>query len=251
MLRKRKSARLILTKRDINFFHFLFKYKIAPIKEIKRYCYPTCSEHNLRRRLRKIERYGFIKKDSIPSEKRIQIAYYLTPKGFSKIDEYLEIKVIRKQLKSNSKVHDTNLIHIGERLKRSKYIDKYHTENELQCIENFSISSETSDAVEIRSDGFGIINKNNKLFNVAIEYEHSDNVKTKYEQLIIDYYLSSQINLVFFFTKHRWVKNHIFKFEKLKYENSIPKFYINDFEDGQNIKDSFTFINRKGQTLKI
>jgi len=240
-----------LTGREISLFHFLFKYKLGGIKEINDFCYPTSEECNLRKRLRKIESLNFIRRNSIQTNKRYKMIYELTKEGMRKLTETLPIDVKRNQIKSNSKVHDLNLIYIGESLKSSNSITRYVTENELQCIKSFSESVSTRRLVELYSDGYALIRRGTFDFNAAIEYEQSDNGSSKYEQLIFNYYLSSSTSVVLYFTKHEWIKRFIFKYENEHYSSATPKFYIHIIKDELGMIQNLTFQNRKGENLNL
>lgn len=242
---------MILTGREIELFHFLFKYKLGGIKEINQFCYPTSEECNLRKRLRKVEGLKLIRRNGMEINKRYQIIYELTKEGMNKLTKTVPIEVKRNQIKSNSKAHDLNLIYIGESLKRSSNITRYITENELQCIKSFSESESTQKLVEVYSDGYALIKRGEFEFNAAIEYEQSDNGASKYEQLIFDYYISSSTSVVLYFTKHEWIKKFIFKYEEEHYLNATPKFYIHIIKNEIGMIKNLTFQNRKGQNLNL
>ncbi|MBK24500.1 MAG: hypothetical protein CME70_10950 [Halobacteriovorax sp.] len=240
-----------LTGREIELFHFLFKYKLGGIKQINQFCYPTSAERCLRKRLNKIEKLKLIERSGMPINKRYQMIYQLTKLGMAKLSEIKSIKVYRNQLKSNSKEHDMYLIYIAESLKRSKSIKRYVSENELQCIKSFSNSTPTQRLVEAHSDGHALIKRGKFEFNAAIEYENSANGCAKYEDLVFNYYLNSSTSIVLFFTKHEWIKNFIFKFEQEHYTDATPKFYIHSVENEFGMIKNLTFQNRKGQNLNL
>jgi hypothetical protein len=183
--------------------------------------------------------------------KRYQKVYHLTQKGMNELSQAKSISIKRSQFKSNSKEHDLHLINIMESLKRSRHIVKHYTENELQCVEKFSESDLTKEFVDMNSDAFVQISYGNKLFSSAIEYEHSENADSKYEQLVLNYYLSSTINIVLFFTSHDWIRELIFRLEEKDYTNSIPKFYFLKTQNDYGMIENLTFQNRKGKTLDL
>lgn len=248
---RRKTRKIVLTARDIELLHFLFKYKLGSVKQINQFCYPTSAERCLRKRLAKLENKQLIERNSFVLDKKAQLIYQITKRGMDKLKEMKGIEVHRNQLKSNSKGHDMFLTYIGETIKQSRTVTLYWTENELQCLKGLNDSDSTMDLVKFHSDGYGLIKRGDLEFNAAIEYEHSQNGEAKYSDLIINYYLCSSTNIVLFFTRHDWIIKFIFNFEEQHYSNAIPKFYIYKMNNELGLIQNLTFQNRKGQTLNL
>ena len=161
------------------------------------------------------------------------------------------MEVSKLQLKSNSLVHDLHLINIFESIKGSRKVDHFVTENELQCLTKWQEEDFIKDFVELNSDGYLSLKIDNESYHTSIEYEHSENSKKKYENLVIDYYLNSSVDVVLFFTNKDWIRNHIIQVEKEQYQNQDPKFYFLKTSYELRAIDDFTFMNRKGQKLKL
>ncbi|WP_127718214.1 hypothetical protein [Halobacteriovorax sp. HLS] len=244
-------AKIKLTDRDFCLFLFLFKYKAASVTQIKQFCYPTSEECNLRKRLKKLENNHFIDFSSFYHGKRFQKIFHLTDKGIEKLRESRPLDLIRKQLKSDSIEHDLPLIYIGESLKQSKNVLQYYSENQIQCLEDFTDDDLTSQFVKLHSDGYALIKFDDERYHGAIEFERSEKKSTRYEQLVIDYYISSAVDVVLYFSKTDSIIKQIKHFEELHYQNLEPKFYFLKLESELKLIDKIIFKNRKGQKLEF
>jgi len=244
-------TKIVLTNRDLSLFSFLFKYKAASVTQIKQFCYPSSDKCNLRKRLKKLEKNHFIDFTSHYNRNRFQKIFHLTDKGIEKLKTYRPLSLIRKQLKSNSIEHDLPLIYIGESLRRSKNILQYHSENQLQCLEDFTEDDLTRQFVELHCDGHTLISFDNERYQGAIEFERSEKKATRYEQLVIDYYISSAVDVVLYFSETDSIIKQIKHFEELHYHNLEPKFYFLKLESELEMIEKIIFKNRKGQKLEF
>ena len=194
---------------------------------------------------------GHIRFGSTYINRRFYKIYNLTEKGFKVLKSIRPMEVSKLQLKSNSLVHDLHLINIFESIKDSRKVDHFVTENELQCLTRWQEEDFIKDFVELNSDGYLCLKINNENYHTSVEYEHSENSKKKYENLVIDYYLNSSVDVVLFFTNKDWIRNHMIQVEKEQYQNQDPKFYFLKTKYELRAIDDFTFMNRKGQKLKL
>ena len=224
---------------------------MADVKQIQHFCYPTSEFCNLRKRLKKLEISKFISFKSHYSLKSFKKVFHLTDKGLLKLKEVTPMALLRKQLKSSSIEHDLPLVIIGEALKSSKNILQYYSENELQCFEDFTNDDLTRQFVDLNCDGYVLINFDNERYHGAVEFERTEKASQRYEQLVIDYYISSNVDVVLYFSKTNSIIYEIKHYEELHYKGHEPKFYFHKLESEQSMIDGVTFQNRKGHELEF
>ena len=191
--------KILLTARDMLTFRYLFNYKVMTVEQIWRYPFKEETDiSNVRKRLRKFESEGLVKVQATIFQGKVQRYFSITKKALTILQENEGLELQRKQLESNSVVHDLVLVEIGECLKKTKSCLFYFPENELQCVfgDNFGFP----DVIDNNSDGFLRIRLGGKQFNIAIEYENSAASKNKYRELVHNYYYPDYINALFLFS---------------------------------------------------
>lgn len=246
----KKAPKIILTDRDLLFFRFLFNHKVASVVQIKNYCYPTANIFNVRKRLRRLVDNHYLTEEAAAYADKMFRVFSLTHKGFRALLLVNPLRIYRKQLKSNSIIHDHVLVDIAHYLKQLRGTQYYLTENEIQCI-NFEKDFELNDYIKINSDAYLRLERGDYLFDIAIEYEHSQKSKEKYIHLAIDYYLSPSIDHVFYFYRNDWVKNAIVELEEEYYPECKPKFLFSKIDAHFYPKKNLSFKNRKGQEMTV
>lgn len=242
--------KLLLTARDMLTFRYLFNYKVMTVEQIWRYPFKKETDiGNVRKRLRKFESEGLVKVQATIFQGKIQRYFSITKKALTILKENEGLELQRKQLESNSVIHDLVLVEIGECLKRTNNCLFYYTENELQCIfgDNFGLP----DVIENNSDAFLKLKLGDQRFNVVIEYENSAASKNKYRELVHNYYYPDYINAVFFFYQKEWIKKTIIEEEEKEYPNRNPKFFFFKLNSDKIDLENLTLKDRGGYELEL
>lgn len=245
------SKRLFVAERDVRVFRYLFNYKVMTVEQIWKYPYKKETViTNVRGRLRRLEIAKYVSANATFMSGKMLKTYSLRPKGLKELLRSGEFELVRNQLGSNSIIHDLTLVEIGEAIKRSNITGEYLTENEIQCIYG-SEDYQKRDLVNIRSDATSEVFGKDTTYDFAIEYEHSENSKKKYQKLVRDYYWSSQVDGIFFFYNKDWIRKTIEHFEEQDFQKRQSKFYFFDVRNGFSDKDKITFESREKSTITI
>lgn len=243
--------RIHITERDISLFDLLFQYKTATAKQILQFCYKESSINNVRYRLKRLCNVNLIQSFSHKQGNDSVFIYSLTNKGLRFIrHKYPEYKRNLK-LKSEVPEHDLVLLEIGQRLKKIKSLEDYLTENLLQANPFFSNHKTLGHFVQFHSDAFVYFKYKNKRYRAAIEYENTAKAFGRYERLVSNYYLSSQVDLIFYFYKEKSTHRNICKIEESNWKENQRKFYFCDIEKFNSDQSKITFSNSLGNSLII
>jgi DNA-binding PadR family transcriptional regulator len=246
-----KIKGLHLTKRDLQFFCFLFEYKIAKTEQILKFCYPTSSITNVRYRLSRLKKLNFISSKGYESHRGLIKVFNLTKSGKKLIKEYYSEHISNFKLKSETPEHDLMLIEIGKWFSKNKHTEAYLTENILQSNSYYREHQSFSHFVNIKSDAFLDLSFKGDKYKVAVEYENSQKAFKRYEKLVSEYYLSSQVDIIFYFFKDESIKKAISKIEKNNWIKFQPKFYFFQIKNENDLLGKITLTNHKGNSVII
>ena len=170
---KNKKKELIINKRDRRLFKYLYENKIASVKQIGRDVFKNCHFSATNRRLRKLQRKGFLKEIALARSTHAFKAYSITAKAF---DGYLSDqfgKITRRQFESSSPFHDIDLLDIRFSLSgRDKIVD-YVTENVLQAGYGGLNGLNIDCLIEHYPDAIIRIKVGDKHYDFCLEYEAS------------------------------------------------------------------------------
>lgn len=243
--------RIHITERDILLFDLLFQYKVATARQILQFCYKESSLNNVRYRLKRLCNVHLIQSFSHKQGNDSVFIYSLTNKGLRFIcHKYPEYKRSLK-LKSEVPEHDLVLLEIGQRLKKIDSFEDYLTENLLQANPNFLDHETFGHFAQFRSDAFAHFKYKSKRYRAAIEYENTPKAFKRYEKLVSNYYLSSQVDMIFYFYKEKSIHRNICKIEESNWKENQRKFYFCDIEKFNNDQSKITFLNSLGNSLSI
>ncbi|MEI8347569.1 MAG: hypothetical protein WCG27_08875, partial [Pseudomonadota bacterium] len=130
----RKRRRMVLMGRDLKLFRFLFEYKVANLEHLRRYLFKGGSWQNVYRRLKKLRDAKYIERVAYLKDDKGYMAYSLSSKGQDQVLQNWPLDIQRVQLRSNSVLHDLELVDIGERLKAEVRTVDYFPENFMRTI---------------------------------------------------------------------------------------------------------------------
>lgn len=173
-MKRTKSRKFQLTKRDQELFSYLFEVKIATASQIKRDVFKNTVKSIAYRRLKRLEENKYISRRSyINSAHRSVQVFQLTKYNLNKIiignmDKYEVRRCI-----SDSIQHDLILNDIRNHFLKFKKVEDYFSENVLNSSASFVRTEEFNDFREKRCDGMVKIKTKDKVLNYAVEYEHT------------------------------------------------------------------------------
>ena len=128
----KKQIKVVLSPTDHGLFNYLFLHKIAKPQQINRDVLGTVSKTSLYRRLRRLQKGGYIESVShYPSRRPIQL-FSLANKGIRTYIGNDNSDHLRMQFRSNSIIHDAQLVDIKFKFTQFKMVKEYLTENEIR-----------------------------------------------------------------------------------------------------------------------
>lgn len=230
-------------------FSYLFLNKVATSLQIQRDIYLDISHQALYKRLNLLMEAGYLSAN-YHKELRGRLVYSLTKKALEVFVLGKSSKEFREQLKSNSVLHDLDLVDVRSKLKSFKMVEGYYTENlirsgiEIDQIENVK---------ELKSFNFDAIlkiKKDSKIHLLALEYERTLKFSTRYQNYFKRVYSRPEITAILYITQNQKTLDKIQGLEKAIIQNHWPKvFYIslNDLLAGKQA----TFINLKSEKITL
>ena len=151
-MKSEESEIVRITPRDINLFSFLFQYKVGTLKQLAKYPFHGASYESTSIRVSLLKRTGYVVKRLFDGGPSWRSLYSLTDKSLDLIKEIIPYRLVRHQKTSNHPNHDIELLEIGEWLRNSSPVERFLTENTLQCCEEFTHSNQYMDFSRIKSD---------------------------------------------------------------------------------------------------
>lgn len=230
-------------------FYYLYSYKVATAKQIARDIYPSISHQALYKRLNLLIKIGLIEGNYL-KELRGKLVYSLTQKC---LREYFfkNQKGIRKQTKSDSILHDLDLLDISQVLKASSQVSNYLMENVLKsgvAIDNF-------DGVEaiqkLAPDSILKLKLKDQPFTFALEYERSLKFSNRYNKFFNKYYASSFIDGVILVGRDLKMTKNLMAKEKSICDVVHRKFFYFNFEEMNNSNQTMSFSNLDGEAIEL
>lgn len=199
MILKKKKAllprnyRKKIGDRDLNLFYYLYKYKVANAEQIKRDVFKNISYKTVSRRLKKLRELNLLQVRSIIVGNHSQYIYSIGKEALECIAPKTDYLIDNPIFNSDSVDHDLVLVDILERISKYSSVREVITENMLQSCTEFKQDKLTRDFVEVRSDALVRVEKNDKEYNLAFEYDRTSKSRFRYEQKLKDYYNCSNI----------------------------------------------------------
>ncbi|MBF0298174.1 MAG: hypothetical protein HQK51_05605 [Oligoflexia bacterium] len=250
MLKCRRK--ICINDKDLKLIEYLYLNKIAKPNQINRDVLGVVSKTNVNRRLKRLFDNRLIEKHSIVVNSFPILAYSLSQQGFNKFILNSGKNSLVKQYKSNSILHDLNLVDIQNRFLSFKGVKSYYTENLLRSKSDLSrtIYSDILDGVNCDAVIEIITTLGSEL--VPVEYEINLKYAQRYNNLFLDYYLNQKIKAVFYIIQNEEILNKIEKIAKENGKNFSPKLYFTTFKKFMDANQNVIFsnINEKQIILK-
>jgi len=177
------------------------------------------------------------------------MVYFLSPVGFREFIKSLGGEDLMKELQSKDVPHDLDLVDIRRHLESQKGIKGYWTENMI-LMGACPFSDELLLGCYLNPDAALVLERNDKKFNLVLEYERTRKYSDRYKSMFRKYY-NSRVAAVFFVCKNEALLKRIGRIEKSTIEGSVRKIYYSDFSKwkaGQACK--FTNLNGACITLQ-
>jgi hypothetical protein len=227
IFQRRSRARINIRLNEKKLFIYLYEHKVALGDDIHRDIYPALDRGSVRNRLGKLMRYGLVKA-AYSCSHGTNLVYSLGSKGFNEFIKPLGGKV-KRELGSQSVDHDLTLLQIRRMLQKSRTVKKYYPENLVTGGGVVSFDSDTFFIAGFKPDAVVKVEIKEKVFHLALEYEHSRKFQDRYEDLFRRYYGNkSVLGILYICANDRMLKT-IQSYERKQLSEQVPKFYYSDF----------------------
>ena len=245
----KKKVGIQIREVEKKLFSYLFLNKVAVSSQIQRDIYLNISHQALYKRLNLLIESGYLTAN-YHKELSGRLVYSLTKKSFEDFVIVKSSKEFREQLKSNSVLHDLDLVDIRSKFKDFKMVEGYYTENLIRSGVELAGSEELKEFKNFNFDAILKINKDGKTHLLALEYERTLKFSNRYQEYFKKVYSRPEISAILYITENQKTLNKIQGLEKAVIQNHWPKvFYIslNDLLAGTQV----TFINLKSEKITL
>ena len=250
-MKKNTKKELRINQRDRRLFQYLYENKIASVRQIGRDIFKSCHLSATNRRLRKLQKKGFLKEIALARKTYPFKAYSITAKAF---DDYLFDQftdATRRQFESSSLFHDIDLVDIRNSFAGRDKITKYLTENIIQSGSDHLDEFDIDCLAGHYPDAIVRIKVGKKYYDFCLEYEASLKSKKRCEDFLKKYYYDKNVAAVLFIYRAEDIFKNVSSLEKKLFSNMTSKFYYCPFEKIQSNGQKLQFTNSKNTELLI
>lgn len=246
---KKKSCKIHIREIDLKFFKYLYSSKVATSSQIARDIYTGISHQALYKRLNKMIKLKIIEARYI-KELGGRLVYSLSKRT---LEEYFldKRKGNRQQTKSDSILHDLDLLDIKQMFLKSNNVSAFTTENVLLSGIELNGFSSIESIRRLSPDALLNLKINSELFCFALEYERSLKFSNRYNKFFSKYYANNFVDGVLLIGRDLKMTKNLMAKEESIMANSQRKFFYCDLETITNAKNKLEFINLSGDVIVL
>lgn len=131
-------------------------------------------------------------------------------------------------------------------------ISEYYSENVLASNASIVADEKFESFKKMHCDGMVFLHRNDQVFHLAVEYEHSIKYARRYERLFFDYWLEGKIVAVLYLCRDKKVLKRVMEAEKRETKDRKKKTYFALVDDILSSEGVLKFKTSCGkQTLEI
>lgn len=244
-------SKLILTRRDIEFFKYLHAIKVVTLKQANRDVFKrhhkTCYL-----RLRKFLKRKFIVVINTDWKVDRSFTFSLTHKGMKIINSNMRSLVDGKRFKSNSVDHDLKLVDIRKIICDKKMIREYYTENQIQTYSLFNSDDELGRFKRMRVDAVLAVQSEgkNKVY-IPLEYEVSVKSISEYQKKMREIYYYKDLKYLFYVCQDLASMNKLKRIEMEFAKGQSKKILYTTYDELLAQGEAVTFINQDNQSFTL
>jgi DNA-binding HxlR family transcriptional regulator len=243
-----RAPKINIREKERNLLRYLYEYKVANAKQINRDIYPGITHQALYKRLNLLARARLIR-TGFHRELHGRLLYSLSGQGFRMFAGDTIILKLRHEWQSASPLHDLDLLEIGERLKRSKSVTEYWTENYLKSGLISEMDPDVREIASIRPDAALRIRSEGNRLVLPLEYERSLKFAPRYDALFKKYYARGNIPAVLFIAKTEDLARKVKALERRYRRDQPGKFLYTVLSEGDALCDMMKFTNLQNESL--
>ncbi len=213
--------------------------------QIQKYLFGNASKQCVNYRMKKLVRAGLVERIALILGSNPKYGYSITNFGLKIIKPMLPYEVTGKILRSECAKHDTALLDIRIIVTQKSMVISYVPENVLQCCDFYRSNENFRPFVELNSDAAISVQTKVGEVKLALEYERSKKLATRYKEKLDQYYRSGQVDGVLYICDNRELQNIIWKSDrKISQSHQCdPKVYCALSEDVLTNRDELIFSN--------
>lgn len=222
------------------------------VDQIREQLFSNIARQNVSRRLIKLEKYGLLERARVRSFGFNDLSVYLnTPKAIREMRLKYPYRITKELCKSDSIVHDIELVNLRSSICKLQSVTRYFTENMLQACEDFSYSDQMVAFVKNNTDVVLEISKSGKRNIVGLEFERSDKAFDRYTKKIFSYYSDTRTAIILYVCASPAILKLVSRAEASVMGSSNPRCFYALQGDVLKSNQKCTFTNQKGGTITI
>jgi hypothetical protein len=242
-----QHRKVILNHRDQAILVSLFKNKLLTLEQVHRLFFPNRARVTANIRMNKIFRAGYIEKKSIFLKNSNQTYFEIKPLGIDFIKDHLNGDVAFKNYKSDSLIHDLNLVDISQVFLNFKSISEIYYESEILSYSHESLDDDLNPFLLLRTDRvLSILGPKGSIL-VPLEYERTLKRSHRLVSKLRDYYLNEDIPIVFYICEDKRIIKELVKADAKACDGAKSKVYFCELKDVQSSNHKIIFENSLGQ----
>ena len=248
-MRRKRTKTVVINRRDRELFSYLYEVKVATAFQIKRDIFKDVGKAVVYRRLKKLIHMKIIKRCPWFDGKRLISGYSLSKKGLRKFIFNKEDEDCIKRSLSDSIEHDIILNDIRHLLLNCNEIKDYFSENVLNSDASFITGKEYGPFRTLRSDGLILMQKQDTIYHIAVEYEHTLKYTNRYNSLFYNYHCENKIDGVLYICRNKNILKRIIEAEKNCIKENRTLFYYTTLNDLFSNPKCLTFTSCAGNRI--
>ena len=245
MIKKSQVDDFVLVPRDLKILQWIFEHKVLSRNQIQKHLFGNVSKQCVNYRMNKLVRADLVERVALVLGSNPKYGYSVKTHGWKLIKPQLPYEVTRKSLRSECFSHDITLFDIRIALSKKSRVADYTTENVLQCCEFYRNDDDFRSFVDLNSDA--VISVKTKVGEVrlALEYERSKKLVTRYNDKLDQYYRQNGVDGVLYVCDTGELRNLIWKadLEVSGSHQCDPKVYCALLKDVLESTDEVLFSN--------
>ena len=203
----RSKGILIVTERDRKIFQFIFERRVATLDQIHRKFFSSAKIQTVHDRLSRLVKENYLLKMAVDYKGRLTAVFGISPSALKAFANQYRYAITKPLLKSDSISHDLALSEVRERLERAEMVAEYLSENMLHACAALTEAKKLGPFVRANSDAALVLRARTDRFIVALEYEVSEKEISRYAKKITEYYLSPEVDGVFYVCGNNRIEN--------------------------------------------
>lgn len=228
---RRRTKTVVIGHRDRELFNYLYEVKVASAGQINRDIFSGLSKAVVYRRLKKLIHMKHLQRCLYFNGKRTISGYSLSKRGLLKFIFYRKDDYAIKRCLSDSIEHDIILNDIRHLLLNCEQVKEYLSENVLSSSATFANTKELEPFRRLRPDGVAIVQKDEQIFHIAVEYENTLKYTHRYSELFWNYNFRKEIDGVIYICRDKKVLKRITAAEKNGLKNGSTKVFFTTLDE--------------------